>query len=58
MLEGKKVRHRFFSDEEYLCIESDTLIDENGYVMRDFWKFRTSDDWDSGWEIFEPKVKN
>lgn len=51
LAEGKKIRHRYFSDDEYIVEQNYNLIDEKGYLMRDFWKYRTTEDWDTGWEI-------
>ena len=57
MLEGKKVRHRFFMDNEWM-----EMLDKvkNIYIFEDgvkvsaqmFWMDRRNEMWNSGWEIF------
>lgn len=53
MQEGKKVKHRYFSDDEFITMKYGAIIDENGYTLRDFWLYRKTFDWESGWEIVE-----
>lgn len=55
MMEGKKVRHRFFSSDEWM-----TKTEDGMYLFEDgvkctpsmFWMDRIGKEWNSGWEIF------
>lgn len=53
MREGKKVRHRYFSDDEYITVKNFELIDEKGYHLRDFWLYRKTHDWESDWSVVD-----
>lgn len=57
MLEGKKLTHRYFTNEEWISMkDEDTMIDENGYTWHPdiFWKDRESGDmWDTGWSLYK-----
>lgn len=48
MQEGKKVTHLYFSDDEFVTMNGDVLIDEMGYAFdpKEFWRFRTESYWD------------
>ncbi len=48
---GAKITHRLFSASEYVYIENGRIIDEDGYVMHDFWKYREGKSFDDGWEV-------
>jgi prenyltransferase beta subunit len=54
LAEGHKVRHRFFTSEEWLTQEKDKgYIDEKGNVIdpQVFWSDRKSIQWATDWEI-------
>lgn len=54
MSEGKKVRHRYFSKDEWVTINSDgNYLFEDGYSASPelFWFDRQDSYWDNGWEI-------
>jgi hypothetical protein len=58
MNRGEKVRHKYFaagewvknnkSDREYLTEDGCTIPD------KEFWAFRTGEEWNTGWEIVPP----
>ena len=57
MKEGKKVTHRFFTDDEFVRQpkpEIDEYEFEDGVVTSNilFWHFRKEEYWNDGWEIF------
>lgn len=44
MLQGNKITHEYFSDDEYLYIDDDNVIkDEQGYDFEDGWESRLND---------------
>lgn len=53
MLQGKKVRHRYFSDEEYMTIENGKILLEDGVKCsyEEFWKYRNLEGWKDGYEL-------
>lgn len=56
MKEGKKVSHHYFNSKEWMTLTKDGLIEfEDGVVceQEEFFKFRTSGDWEDGYELFE-----
>lgn len=55
---GATVRHRYFSDEEYIkANEFGELIDERGNIMgAEFWELRQQPSWETDWSIVEPKA--
>lgn len=55
MREGKKVRHRYFSDDEYIKIQDDMIVTEEGYTVlqTEFWYFRQDSHFDVDWEIVD-----
>ena len=52
--EGKKITHKYFSNDEYICkCDSEFYMCESGYMpIGDFWNYRQSPDWDNDWSIF------
>lgn len=57
MRAGKRVRHRFFSDDEFVTMVGDLIVDENGYEFSQtmFWNDRTTEVWENDWEIVPDK---
>ena len=61
LYEGKKVTHRFFTDDEWLRMENHDIYTEEGYnmgtVYDDFWQRRGGPmgdgSWSTGWSIYE-----
>lgn len=55
MKEGKKVTHHLFSSDEWMTMRCDGMVVlEDGVICtpEDIWRWRTSNDWDSGYELF------
>ncbi len=57
MREGVKVTHRYFTNDEFIKMESNKIIDENDCILcpDEFWSYRTNAWFDSGWSIFKDK---
>jgi hypothetical protein len=58
MNEGKTVRHRYFSDDEWMKKNSNnSYIFEDGVIcpVNMFWSDRYQPDWEFDWEIVENK---
>lgn len=57
MQDGKKVRHEYFMDDEFISMTDNEIFDEKGYKMRganfDFWTDRKGEAWENGWSIVE-----
>lgn len=51
--EGKKVRHRYFTYDEYIYVdENGYLHDEAGFVVGyEFWELRKGEAWQKDWSI-------
>ncbi len=54
---GKRLAHLNFSSEEWLAVEGDGYIFEDGNLctFEEFWRFRTEPYWETGWFIWEGK---
>jgi predicted RNA-binding protein with EMAP domain len=55
MREGKKVRHYYFSPDEWMSMTSKGMyLLEDSVVCSpaEFWKWRSEKEWDSDWEIY------
>ena len=54
MIDGHKIAHDYYSDDEYLYMIGTSIYDENGYhmgnYMDDFWQKRQK--WETGWRTF------
>lgn len=51
MREGRRVKNRYFTDEEFFYMENDRVVDEEGYPM-DGW-YRGYYWQDEGWKVLE-----
>jgi hypothetical protein len=56
MISGKKVRHQYYSPEEYVFINSHAEFEteegcKHGGMFDEFWAIYQK--WEDGWEIFE-----
>ena len=51
MNSGHYVRHKYFSDKEAITIDHGLIIDVDGNILTDFWKYRKQEFWNSDWEI-------
>lgn len=56
LMDGFKVKHRYFTDGEYIYLENNDLKDENGYVLNwsEFWNQRQGESFDNGWSKYQP----
>ena len=54
MKAGQKVRHRYFSPDEWVTIENGEYVFEDGVRCSPnfFWMDRQQEFWNDGWEIF------
>lgn len=54
MSEGKKVTHRHFLDSEWITMNGNWFLFEDGVTCSqyEFWKWREDESWKDGWEIF------
>lgn len=58
MKKGEKITKDNFFDphnEFITCNEKGEVVDENGLVLPNFWKYRTSELWDDGYSLFDDK---
>ena len=53
MSEGKKVRHRYFSFDEWMTMKDGMIVLEDGVICppQEFWQWRTDSRWDDGYEL-------
>ena len=51
MIAGYKVRHRLFTDTEWMAIDGDDFVfeDESSCTATEFWMCRDDDSWEDGW---------
>jgi hypothetical protein len=54
MSEGKKVTHRHFSSNEWMIMNGNQILLEDGIQCSqyEFWRWRTDESWNDGYEIF------
>jgi hypothetical protein len=54
MREGKKVTHRYFSQDEWMTMEGGQILLEDGVrcSQNQFWADRTSPEWEDGYSLF------
>lgn len=57
MSEGKKVTHENFSSNEWMTIDRNQILLEDGVKCSpyEFWRWRTSESWNDGYSIFTEK---
>lgn len=55
MKEGKKVRHRYFSEHEWMMMGRRGLVFENkvSCSFTEFWQRRRTTEWEVGWSIVD-----
>ncbi len=56
MQSGKKVRHRFFTDDEHITMnKAGKIVSDEGYEWdeQEFFSYITSKAWDTDWEIVQ-----
>lgn len=52
MIEGKKVRHRLFTDDEYIYYKNGCWFTEDGYQIPDsYWLNAQKAGWDDSWSV-------
>ena len=55
MKEGKKLTHRYFSPNEWVTIENNSILFEDGCECSQqlFWYDRKNEYWNDDWSLFE-----
>ena len=55
MRNGKKVTHPFFTSDEWISMEGNKIVCEDGcrHNFYEFWSIRTNLGFLAGWEIFD-----
>ena len=58
MRSGKKVRHRDFSEDEWMTMEGFDIVLEDGVRCDDFefWRWRKGEGWEDGYSLVEENV--
>jgi hypothetical protein len=54
---GHKVTHKYFSSNEYIYMKGYHMYTEEGYTFDDGWDDRCGENWQTGWNIWEEKIK-
>jgi len=54
MREGKKVTHRYFSNDEWITMRGNIILMEQGQECwaSEFWRDREGEHWETDWEIY------
>ena len=54
MKKGNKVTHIFFSDNEWMTMEDEKIVTEEGYRHRpyEFWSYRQLESWEDGYSLY------
>lgn len=54
---GKKLTHHYFDSKEWATMENGKIVLEDGVKCypNEFWKWRTNESWNEGWELFQEK---
>lgn len=56
LVRGDKVSHDYFSDNEFVFMDENGKIkDEGGYIHDKFWFLRQNDSWATGWKLYTIK---
>jgi len=48
---GAKVRHRLFSEGEFVYMKNGVIFDENAHPLVEFWQHRAAEHFDTGWDV-------
>lgn len=52
IIEGKKIKHRFFMDDEYIYYKSGCWFTQDGYQIPDvYWLNSQEQGWDDSWSV-------
>ena len=59
MKEGKKITHRYFSDDEWMTMEGNMVILEDGVKCTSemFWSDRNDNSWSDGYALFSDEER-
>lgn len=54
MKQGEKLRHPYFSDDEWITMKGNIVVMELGQECwaSEFWRDRQSSGWENGWALF------
>lgn len=56
LIDGHKVTHQSFTDDEFIRMEEGIIYDENGYnmgtVCEEFMNIRRGGNWETGWRVY------
>lgn len=54
MKRGEKVTHRFFTPDEWMTIDNNEILLEDGVKcsIEEFFHFRKDQYWDDGWSLY------
>jgi hypothetical protein len=60
MRNGKRMTHKWFTEEEWATIEGDTIVFENGCQCSfdEFWRLRSDDSWLNDWSEYLKERNN
>lgn len=62
MIDGEKVTHLYFTDEEFIYMKGQDIWSEDGYnfgtVHDEFWWGKQMSTFDDGWSIYREKDEN
>lgn len=57
MIDGEKVTHKYFGDNEYVFMIAQCIYTEDncgmGTIHDDFWRLRQAESFNDGWEIYK-----
>lgn len=48
---GAKIRHRCFSEDEFVYMKDGVIFDESDFPLTEFWSVRASVIFDEGWSV-------
>ncbi len=53
--EGVKIKHRYFSDNEFILVQGAMVFLTEGYKtdINDFFSYRRDESWNTGWSLFK-----
>lgn len=54
MKEGRKVTHRFFTNDEWMKMEGNKIVLEDGVTCdpEEFWRWRMHEAWNDGYSLY------
>lgn len=57
MKNGKKIKHKYFSNEEFIYMDGTIIMSEDGYNFCDWWETYGKELGNDGWDIYEDDKK-